>query len=87
MYQSILENFIQKKHSYCQSSHYDKYDILNDAFLKDAQTKCESNSKCIGIYDENCDKIGPFGVCKERLFQSISATNDCVYQKKDLDGM
>ena len=42
---------------------------------------CESDARCIGVYDASCDKRGPFLLLQKGFMTSSRATN-CIYKKK-----
>ena len=57
------------------SNLYDQHKHLNEAMIA-----CENDSQCIGIYDDSCDKDGPFLLLKSGFVTSVSGTN-CIYKK------
>ena len=50
-----------------------------------AETECRNNTECIGIYDENCDKDGPFLQITDGYMDSGFGPN-CVYKKRSYRG-
>ena len=44
-----------------------------------------NDSKCIGVYDKDCDKIGVFRLCKRGFFTESSSETSCIHQKKIYD--
>ena len=57
------------------SNLYDQHKHLNEAKIA-----CENDSQCIGIYEDSCDKDGPFLLLKSGFLTSVSGTN-CIYKK------
>ena len=43
------------------------------------------DSKCIGVYDKDCDNIGVFRLCKRGFFTESSSETSCIQQKKVYD--
>ena len=79
----FLDDFILRNNSICQSLlEYDPFELLNFAELA-----CEKDPYCIGITDNNCDKIGPFHLCKTGFLTLESYTPSCVYQKEEYIGI
>ena len=46
---------------------------------------CTNDTDCVGIYDEGCDKDGPFLRIRKGFMSSKYGPN-CVYKKKSYDG-
>ena len=57
------------------SNLYDQHEHLNEAKIA-----CVNDSQCIGIYEDSCDKDGPFMLLKSGFLTSVSGTN-CIYKK------
>ena len=79
----LLDNFVTKHNSICENSNkYNRHEVLSFAELA-----CEKDTSCMGIIDDNCDKIGSFYLCKTG-FVTLDDSNErtCVYQKKKTIG-
>ena len=77
-----LDDYVTKTNSICQASNkYDSHELLLFAELA-----CEKHKRCIGITDDNCDKKGPFHLCKTGFLNQDSYTPSCIYQKKKYIG-
>ena len=50
-----------------------------------AEKVCDGQNECIGIYDESCDEIEPFRLCKIGFKTSVFDTG-CIYKKKNTFG-
>ena len=57
------------------SNLYDQHEYLNEAKIA-----CVNDSQCIGVYEDSCNKIGPFMLLKSGFLTSVSGTN-CIYKK------
>ena len=57
------------------SNLYDQHTHLNEAKIA-----CVNDSQCIGVYEDSCNKIGPFVLLKSGFLTSVSGTN-CIYKK------
>ena len=56
----------------------------NYHYLSFAEFACEKDTNCIGIIDDNCDRDGPFQLCKNGYIKLDSDTiSNCIYQKKN----
>ena len=76
-----LDNFIVKDNIQVDGSNtYGYHEKLNFA-----EIACEKDSQCIGIFDESCDKNGPFSLLKNGFMTPISTSN-CLYKKKHYEG-
>ena len=72
----FLDYFTLKKNSSCSESNiYLRFIQVNDAGMA-----CNSDSECIGIYDESCDQKGSYRLCKKG-FQTLFKDPSCVYKK------
>ena len=73
----LSDNFILGENIKIDMSNtYDKYDRLSSA-----KTACSYDRQCIGIYEDMCDKKGPFLLVKSNFMTTVSGTN-CIYKKK-----
>ena len=72
------DDFVQRTGSKClESNRHGSYELLNFAELA-----CEGDADCIGIYDEHCDRKGPFQLCINGYLAQDSYTSSCLYQKR-----
>ena len=55
--------------------------------LSEAKISCNSDKRCIGIFEQSCDNSGPFHLCKEGFETSEIHIASCFYQKKNYSGM
>ena len=79
----LSDEFSKKANSICfTTNQYGSYELLNFAELA-----CENDAECIGIYDDHCDRKGPFQLCKYGIFEQDSYTPSCIYQKKEYNGI
>ena len=46
-----------------------------------AQSACDSDSNCKGVYDEYCDNSAPFNLCLMSAGLEASIYGSCVYEK------
>ena len=65
---------LDSKH--CASSKYGAYFSLSTA-----QSACDSDPNCFGVYDYGCDDSNTFNLCPISEGLSDSATGSCVYEK------
>ena len=78
----LLENFVTRHSSICEDSlKYDPHESLIDAKLA-----CDNDTHCIGIVDDNCNRIKPFHLCKIGFVTLDQNIEHCVYQKKNYIG-
>ena len=59
--------------------------LMNSAYggyssLQDAQSACDSDNNCWGVYDEFCDNQG-FSLCPYWGHNSVPSANSCIYWK------
>ena len=62
-----------------------KLENLHEAYLA-----CSTNSDCIGIRDEKCDRVGKFTLCMDGIRRNTidrDTRNDmCIYRKQEYHG-
>ena len=73
----LYKNSEKSRDQSIQYKHYEKLDL--------AEIECRNDTECVGIYDEYCDKDGPFLQIKGG-FRSGSLYHHCVYKKKRNEG-
>ena len=66
----------QQNSKHCAKNKYGEYSTLPLA-----QSACDSDSNCRGVYDEHCDNSAPFNLCLISAGLEASSTGSCVYEK------
>ena len=72
---------MRKNYKHCNSytgTIHGKYG--NYSTLSLAQSACDSDSNCRGVYDDVCENTGPFHLCPISADLEESPSN-CVYEK------
>ena len=66
--------------------------VLDTSITKDnyerldfAEIACRNDTECFGVYDDYCDKIGPFLQIKKG-FMGSGYTRHCIHKKKRYEG-
>ena len=67
---------MRKNYKHCYSNKYGEYSTLSLA-----QSACDSDSNCRGVYDESCDNSGSFYLCLISAGLEASTGGSCVYEK------
>ena len=76
-YICLSDNFVLRENVQIDMSNtYVKYDRLSSA-----KTACSYDWQCIGIFEDLCDKKGPFLLLKYNFMTTVSG-NNCLYKKK-----
>ena len=75
----ILDDYIKVQHSNCVSSK--RFKSMNDATVA-----CSSNTRCVGILEENCDSSSMYYLCQEDIKKDVEAIS-CVHKKRETIGM
>ena len=60
----------------CGSNIYGEYSTLSLA-----QSACDFDSNCTGVYDESCDNSDSFNLCSISAGLEASTGGSCVYEK------
>ena len=58
---------------------YSQYMMLNFA-----ETACEKDTQCVGVFDASCDQRGPFGLIRIG-YMTLGSSPHCIYEKKVYD--
>ena len=66
---------MRKNYKHCYSNKYGEYSTLSLA-----QSACDSDSNCRGVYDEYCDNE-KFTLCPISAALEESTADSCVYDK------
>ena len=75
----ILDDYIKVQHSNCASSQ--GFKTMNDATVA-----CSSNTRCVGILEENCDSSSTYYLCHEDIKKELEAIS-CVHKKRETIGL
>ena len=75
----ILDDYITVQHSNCVSSQ--RFKTMNDATVA-----CSSNTRCIGILEENCDSSLTYYLCQEDIKKDLEVIS-CVHKKRETIGV
>jgi len=71
-------SYVRLDSKHCASSKYGAYFSLSTA-----QSACDSDPNCFGVYDYGCDDSNDFNLCPISESLSDSATGSCVYEKTE----
>ena len=52
--------------------------------LNFAETACEKDTECVGVFDDSCDQRGPFGLIRIG-YMTLGSSPHCIYEKKVYD--
>ena len=54
--------------------------------MNDATVACSSNTRCVGILEENCDSSSTYYLCHEDIKKELEAIS-CVHKKRETIGL
>ena len=67
---------MRQNSKHCEYNAYGYYSTLSLA-----QSACDLDSNCGGVYDSSCDNSGLFKLCPESASLEASTAGSCVYVK------
>ena len=50
--------------------------------MNDAKVACSSNTRCVGVLEENCDSSSTYYLCQEDIKKDLAA-DSCVHKKRE----
>lgn len=77
---AILEPFRGSEYTKKASKHCSQDGYGSFSTFKGAESNCNADSNCQGVYDTNCDGLGPHYLCPLNA-KLDSSNNSCVYTK------
>ena len=69
-------SYERQNSNHCANTKYEEYSTLSIA-----QSACDSDSNCRGVYDGDCDNSGSFNLCLISAGLEASSSGSCVYEK------
>ena len=54
--------------------------------MNEARAACSADTNCASIYDEECDGLGEFDLCRINVLPRDSSGGSCLYVKQSISG-